>query len=239
MSVLKTSLDGGATWIPVNIGVLGPDGPQGPQGPPGNGIQLKGSKPTVAQLPGSGNTTGDNWLVEADGHMYSWNGSSWVDAGNIRGPQGPPGELTLVDADARYLRQAGGTLTGDMTTRSTVTFKSPADLLGAVAGFINTQYTFAVTPSDAAGAARTNHRMSYDATNNQWTVGTAGLAAGLMSVAGAVSITGKATSAATISTDAATTLVTKGYVDAKQVVVAAKPGSASGYAEGTLIIVAP
>lgn len=239
MPVLKTSLDGGQTWIPMTIGMVGPTGPTGPQGPPGTGINLKGSKPTVAQLPSSGNTTGDTWLVEENGHLYVWSSGSWADAGKIQGPQGPPGDLTLDAADSRYLRLAGGALSGDLATRAGIQFKSPSDLLGATAGFVNTQYTFGLTPSAADGAARPTHRFSYDATNSLWSFGTALVYAGALSVGGAVTIAGKATSTATAANDGATTLTTKGYVDAKQVVVAAKPGSASGYSEGTLIIVAP
>jgi hypothetical protein len=239
MAVLKTSLDGGQTWIPMTIGSNGPQGPVGPQGPPGTGVNLKGAKPDVGQLPVSGNTLGDNWLVEADGHLYSWSGSQWVDAGRIQGPQGVPGDLTLGAADARYLRLVGGVIDGDVSVIGQVKNHSPSNVLGAATGFLSTQYTFSVTPSAADGTPRENHRLSYDAVNSLWTFSGALLYAGSLSVGSTVAITGKATSAATVAGDATTTLTTKGYVDAKQTVVAAKPASASGYAEGTLIIVAP
>lgn len=239
MAVLKTSLDGGQTWIPMTIGSNGPQGPVGPQGPPGTGVNLKGAKPDVGQLPVSGNTLGDNWLVEADGHLYSWSGSQWVDAGRIQGPQGIPGDLTLGAADARYLRLAGGTVDGDVSIVGVVEHRSPSSLLGAAVGFLSTQYTYCVTPSDATGSPRSSHRFVYDATAGTWSTSSAGMSVPSLAVSGAVAVTGKVTSAATIAGDTATTLTTKGYVDAKQVVVATKPPSASGYAEGTLIIVAP
>ena len=37
----------------------------------------KGSKATYAELPTSGNATGDVWNVEADGMNYAWTGSAW------------------------------------------------------------------------------------------------------------------------------------------------------------------
>ena len=43
--------------------------------------KYKGQKATVADLPSSGNTTGDVWDVAADGHNYAWNGTAWDDLG--------------------------------------------------------------------------------------------------------------------------------------------------------------
>lgn len=75
-------------------GPAGPQGPQGdagPQGPQGDSINVKGTKATVAALPSVGNYPGDAWIVDADGHLYIWNGGSWTDAGTFEGPQGPQG----------------------------------------------------------------------------------------------------------------------------------------------------
>ena len=221
------------------IGATGATGATGPQGPPGTGINLKGGKPTVAELPTVDNEQGDTWLVEENGHLYVWDASQWVDAGQVQGPQGIPGEITLAVGDARYVKQAAAVFTGTAETNSSLTFKSPANVVGAAAGFINTQYTFGVTPSDASGSTRAAHQFAYDATNNQWTVGSAGFAANSVTIAGAGSFAGKVTTAATNSGDSSTTVTTKGYVDARVVVVASKPASASGYSEGALIVVAP
>lgn len=53
-----------------------------------NAPSIKGSVATVGDLPPSGNTTGDNYIVEADEHTYSWDGSQWVDQGPA--PKLPP-----------------------------------------------------------------------------------------------------------------------------------------------------
>lgn len=39
--------------------------------------KYKGSKATKADLPTSGNVTGDVWNVETDDMNYGWDGSKW------------------------------------------------------------------------------------------------------------------------------------------------------------------
>jgi len=71
--------------------VPGPQGPQGPTGPQGIGVALKGGVSLVASLPTTGNSVNDAYIVDADGDLYVWNGTSWYSAGQIVGPQGPQG----------------------------------------------------------------------------------------------------------------------------------------------------
>ena len=97
---------GGSTWIWDGIawtlqrittgaqgpqGEVGPQGPVGPVGPQGTSINVKASVATVALLPATGNSTNDARIVDADGDLYIWGGSSWTSAGQIVGPQGPQG----------------------------------------------------------------------------------------------------------------------------------------------------
>lgn len=72
-------------------GPMGPAGPEGPQGPAGLGINVKGSVPTEADLPTAGMAQGDAYIAEDTDHMWVWDGTAWVDAGNIQGPAGPTG----------------------------------------------------------------------------------------------------------------------------------------------------
>ena len=58
-------------------------------GTDGTSVNIIGSVDTVNDLPTSGVTNGDGYLV--DGDLYVWDGSAWVNAGNIQGPQGIPG----------------------------------------------------------------------------------------------------------------------------------------------------
>lgn len=107
--------DPGGPQGPQGIqGVQGPAGPQGPQGVPGPtgpkgdtgqagpagqdgaGIEIAGSVPTYASLPSSLSVTnaGEGYLVEADGKLYIWSGSSFPASGagvEFRGPVGPQG----------------------------------------------------------------------------------------------------------------------------------------------------
>ena len=77
-------------------GLPGPPGATGPAGPPGTGVDIKGSVPTEADLPPSGNDVGDAYIVEDTGHLFVWDGSQWVDAGNIQGPPGEPADLSNI-----------------------------------------------------------------------------------------------------------------------------------------------
>jgi hypothetical protein len=73
-------------------GATGPAGPAGPQGEDGQGIELRGSVPTAADLPG-GLTPADAGTAYTtdDGHLHVWSGSSWRDLGALEGPEGPAG----------------------------------------------------------------------------------------------------------------------------------------------------
>ena len=84
-------------WVEIGsslsgpVGETGPQGPAGPQGPQGVSINLKASTLTVAELPAIGNTVNDARIVQEDGDLYIWDGTSWTSAGQIVGPQGPEG----------------------------------------------------------------------------------------------------------------------------------------------------
>lgn len=97
---------GGSTWIWDGIawnlqrittgaqgpqGEVGPQGPAGPVGPQGTSINVKASVATSSALPLTGNSANDARIVDADGDLYVWGGSSWSSAGQIVGPQGPQG----------------------------------------------------------------------------------------------------------------------------------------------------
>jgi hypothetical protein len=100
----------GSAWNVVSAaaGVPGPQGepgPEGPQGPAGIGIALKGSVPTIADLP-TGAIQGDTYVVEEDGNAYTWSDTDaqYIDIGQIVGPQGPQGiqgEVGPAGADGK------------------------------------------------------------------------------------------------------------------------------------------
>lgn len=84
----------GPTGATGDTGPQGPTGAQGevgPTGPQGTSVTLIGSVATVGDLPASGNTKGDGYIVDADGDLYVWTGATWNNVGQIVGPQGPTG----------------------------------------------------------------------------------------------------------------------------------------------------
>ena len=79
-----------------NVGPQGIQGEQGIQGTAGNSVTILGSYANYAAfLAGAGSSpgvhVGDAWILLSDGSLYSWNGTAWFDAGDIKGPQGDQG----------------------------------------------------------------------------------------------------------------------------------------------------
>jgi hypothetical protein len=76
-------------------GSTGPTGSTGATGAAGRSINIKGTKANVAALPATGNVSGDSWIVLTDLHLYVWDGSVWLDAGQFQGPTGATGPATI------------------------------------------------------------------------------------------------------------------------------------------------
>src|ERR1700746_1143020 len=76
----------GPNQIDVNYGHVWR---RGPPGPPGASLTLKGSVPTSADLPASGNTQGDLWIAADTGHGWVWDdGTGWGGFGADQGATG-------------------------------------------------------------------------------------------------------------------------------------------------------
>ena len=72
-------------------GEKGDTGDTGATGPAGEGLTILGTVATVGDLPPTGNTEADAYIVTADGHLYIWSLGTpdyWLDAGLIQGPAG-------------------------------------------------------------------------------------------------------------------------------------------------------
>lgn len=74
------------TWTPYPV-----SGGSGAKGEDGTGIVIKGQVANHASLPATGNTPGDGWITTDTGHLWTWDGSTWVDCGPVQGPPGPTG----------------------------------------------------------------------------------------------------------------------------------------------------
>jgi hypothetical protein len=89
----------GSIWSNVGTiqgptGVSGPTGATGSTGPTGaqgTSIKLKGTVAAVINLPSTGNSINDAYLVDITGNIFSWSGSDWVDGGHVVGPTGSTG----------------------------------------------------------------------------------------------------------------------------------------------------
>lgn len=90
-------------------GLQGPAGPAGPPGAagapglPGTSITYIATVPHLGDLPTTLTVAdkGKAYVVNDSGHMYVWQGASWQDVGQMRGPQGPqgiPGQWTSLTA---------------------------------------------------------------------------------------------------------------------------------------------
>lgn len=68
-----------------------PSGLTGPAGPAGTGVRILGTKTSSSQLPTTGNTAGDGYLI--NGNLWVWDSTaaSWSNVGTIQGPAGPTG----------------------------------------------------------------------------------------------------------------------------------------------------
>lgn len=106
----------GATGIAGPMGAAGAQGsggPIGPTGPPGAGVAIKGTVPTSANLPTTGNIVGDLWIAADTGHGWVWQANStWLDVGPIRGPTGPSGATGPTGAGVTGPTGAASTVPG-------------------------------------------------------------------------------------------------------------------------------
>ena len=84
----------GADGEPGPPGPEGPAGQDGKDGKDGKSIEIRGYFDTVEELRAAHpvGEPGDCYLVGHPGHLYSWDGSDWVDCGVIEGPAGPKGD---------------------------------------------------------------------------------------------------------------------------------------------------
>lgn len=75
-------------------GANGSNGKDGKDGKDGTGIQIKGKVATYEELPTTAEE-GDCWVVEENGHFYSFDGDDWIDLGVIKGDPGTSYQMFL------------------------------------------------------------------------------------------------------------------------------------------------
>jgi hypothetical protein len=148
-------------------------------GTDGTSVNIIGSVDTVNDLPTSGVTNGDGYLVNGD--LYVWDGSAWVNAGNIQGPQGAQGQ------PGNPGNPGNPGVNGKKTAKGVVFYQSGSTT--APTALVNDQYTFDFdagsftnlhsswgegTPEMAAGTASNKYwTSSYYVTEDENSLGVA------------------------------------------------------------------
>lgn len=95
----SVSPDGVLEWTnkagldnPTAVNIKGPQGVQGEKGDPGTGITIKGKYDSLSALQAAHPKADEGDAYMAGVNLYVWNGSAWIDCGNIQGPQGEKGD---------------------------------------------------------------------------------------------------------------------------------------------------
>ncbi|MBK9398361.1 MAG: tail fiber domain-containing protein [Saprospiraceae bacterium] len=86
-----------ASGVKGDKGDAGDQGTKGDKGDPGTGVKIVGSISSEIQLPGNySGDIGDVYIAQNSGHGWMWNGSSFIDIGEIKGPKGDKGEQGIA-----------------------------------------------------------------------------------------------------------------------------------------------
>jgi hypothetical protein len=102
-----TSTVPGPTGPTGPVGFTGATGPKGEKGEDGSGITILGTKANVGELPSTGNNPGDCFVIS--GILYAWDGTQWVNVGQVLGPTGPTGPTGQRGADSTIVGPSGPT----------------------------------------------------------------------------------------------------------------------------------
>lgn len=95
----SVSSDGVLTWT-NKAGLANPTavnikGAKGEKGDPGTGIKIKGKYDSLSALQAAHPKADEGDAYMAGTNLYVWNGSAWIDCGNIQGPKGEKGDTGL------------------------------------------------------------------------------------------------------------------------------------------------
>lgn len=101
VNVFVPAVDAGGTltWTnkaglanPAAVNIKGPQGVQGKKGDPGTGITIKGKYDSLSALQAAHPKADEGDAYMAGTNLYVWNGSAWIDCGNVQGPKGDKGD---------------------------------------------------------------------------------------------------------------------------------------------------
>lgn len=105
-------------------------------------LTYKGTKASVANLPSTGNKTGDVWHITADGSEYAWDGSIWQELGTTIDLSGYATKATtLAGYEINDAKIENGTITlgsNSITPLTSFTETDPVFSASAAAGITST-----------------------------------------------------------------------------------------------------
>lgn len=88
--------DGTLTWTNkaglANPAAVNVKGTKGEKGDPGTGITIKGKYDSLSALQAAHPKADEGDAYMAGTNLYVWNGSAWIDCGNVQGPKGEKGD---------------------------------------------------------------------------------------------------------------------------------------------------
>ncbi len=91
--------DGTLTWTNkaglANPAAVNVKGAKGEKGDPGTGITIKGKYDSLSALQAAHPKADEGDAYMAGTNLYVWNGSAWIDCGNVQGPKGDKGDTGL------------------------------------------------------------------------------------------------------------------------------------------------
>lgn len=97
-------------------------GSKGEDGEDGRSVRIRGSLSSESELPTTGNTEADGFLI--NGNLYVWDGTAWNNVGSIKGDKGDKGDNGQDGADAPFyeIRYAvnGSTTSAPSLTRTSL-----------------------------------------------------------------------------------------------------------------------
>lgn len=134
-------------------------GLRGPKGDPGSSINFKATVPTIGDLPsGLQASEDDARVVTANGHVYIYNGTEWIDGGQFLGPQGEQGANGTNGTNGANGNPGIDGVDGKGYVLSTLSI-SPSFSNG------NKFFQTIVDPSTTAYVVGSRIRISYNSTN--------------------------------------------------------------------------
>ena len=90
-------------------------GAKGDAGKDGTSVKILGTLSSTTELPTSGNTQGDGYLI--NGELYVWDGSKWNNVGSIKGDKGDKGDdgMDAPYYEIRYAKNGSTTSAPSLT----------------------------------------------------------------------------------------------------------------------------